>query len=88
MAIRGLYLMATTFMMVWGSVSWCTMDIMGWGVLYLIQNAIQFVDVMYGFRTVKLPPDLEEIYCEVSLLVNLCIAFLWLIDVRLCYRPL
>ena len=80
--------MATTFMMVWGSVSWCTMDIMGWGVLYLIQNAIQFVDVMYGFRTVKLPPDLEEIYCEVSLLVNLCIAFLWLIDVRLCYRPL
>jgi len=68
--LKGLYIIASILMILWGSCYWCTKDIITWCIIYVIQNAIQFLYVLYSFRTVKLPPDLEELYCELFLNFN------------------
>jgi len=68
--LKGLYILSIVFMLTWGAFYWCTKDIVMWGILYLVQNVIQFLAVIYSHRTVKLPPDLEELYCELFLPFN------------------
>jgi len=70
-SVKGLYIVASVFMLWWGYWYWCTQDIIVWSIIYIIQNFSMFIHKCYSYRTVKLSPDIEEIYRELFLPFNI-----------------
>lgn len=70
LVLKGVYIGAIIFLLMWGSCYWCTKDVVMWSIVFLFQNLVQFLFILYSHRTVKLPQDLEELYCELFMPFN------------------
>jgi len=64
-SLRTFSILAIALLMVWDAFFWCTWDIIVWGSLWLILNAIRLLYWAYESRAVKFESEFEDVYTEV-----------------------